>query len=67
LHRNCLLKHGTEEKVEDTGSWGRWCMQLLDDVTEKRKQWTLKEGALDCILEKTHFGRGHGPVTRETT
>jgi hypothetical protein len=20
LHRNCLLKHGTEEKVEDTGS-----------------------------------------------
>ena len=52
LHRNCLLKHITEGKVEGrtevTGRRGRRSNQLLDDLKEKRGCWKLKEETLDC-------------------
>jgi hypothetical protein len=71
LHRNCLLKHVTEGKLEGriemTGRRGRRSKQLLDDLKEKRRYWKLKEEALDCILWRTCFGRGYGPVVRQTT
>jgi hypothetical protein len=51
LHRNCLLKHVIEGKLEGriemTGRRGRRRKQLLDDLTEKRRYWNLKEEALD--------------------
>jgi hypothetical protein len=71
LRRNCLLKHVIEGKVEGriemTGRRGRRRKQLLDDLQEKRRYWKLKEEALDRILWRTRFGRGYGPVVRQTT
>jgi hypothetical protein len=71
LRRNCLLKHVIEEKLEGrikmTGRRGRRRKQLLDDLKEKKRYWKLKEEALDCTLWRTRFGRGYGPVVRQTT
>jgi hypothetical protein len=64
LRRNCLLKHVIEGKLE--GRKGRR-KQLLDDLKEKRRYWNLKEDALDRTLWRTCFGRGYGPVVRQTT
>jgi hypothetical protein len=50
LRRNCLLKHiiegSIEGKTEGTGRRGRICKQTLDDLTETRRCWKLKEEAL---------------------
>jgi hypothetical protein len=71
LRRNCLLKHVIEGKIdgriEMRGRRGRRRMQLLDDLKEKRSYWKLKEKALDRTLWRTRFGRGYGPVVRQTT
>jgi hypothetical protein len=71
LRRNCLLKHvieGTlEGRIEMTGRRGRRCKQLLDDLKEKRRYCKLKEEALDHTQWRTRFGRGYGPVVRQTT
>jgi hypothetical protein len=45
---------------------GRRRIQLLDDLKEKRSYWELKEEALDRTLWRTRFGRGYGPVVRQT-
>jgi hypothetical protein len=70
LRRNCLLKHVIEGKLEGriemTGRQGRRSKQLLDDLKEKRRYWKLKEEALDRRLWRTRFGRGYGPVVRQT-
>jgi hypothetical protein len=70
LRRNCLLKHVIEGKLEGriemTGRRGRLRKQLLDDLKEKRRYWKLKEEALDRTLWRTCFGRGYGPVVRQT-
>jgi hypothetical protein len=50
-----------------TGRRGRRRKQLLDDLKEKRRYWKLKEEALDCTQWRTRFGRGYGPVGRQTT
>jgi hypothetical protein len=71
LHRTCLLKHVIEGKLEGgiemTGKRGRRRKQLLDDLKEKRRYWKLKEEALDRTQLRTRFGRGYGPVVRQTT
>jgi hypothetical protein len=46
---------------------GRRRKQLLDDLKEKKRYWKLKEEALDHTLWRTGFGRGCGPVVRQTT
>jgi hypothetical protein len=70
LRRNCLLKHVIEGKLEGriemTGRRGRRRKQLLDDLKEKRRYWKLKEESLDSNLCRTRFGRGYGPVVRQT-
>ena len=45
---------------------GRRCKQLLDDPKGTRGYWKLKEEATDCTLCITCFGRGYGPVIRQT-
>jgi hypothetical protein len=40
---------------------------LLGDLKGKRRYWELKEEALDRTLRRTRFGRGYGPVVRQTT
>jgi hypothetical protein len=70
LRRNCLLKHAIKGalkgKIEMTGRRGRRRKQLLDGLKEKRRYWKLKEEALDRTLWRTSFGRGYGPVVRQT-
>jgi hypothetical protein len=70
LRRNCLLKHVIEGKIEGrieiTGRRGRRRKRLLDDLKGKRKYWKLKEEALDRTVLRTRFGRGYGPVVRQT-
>jgi hypothetical protein len=71
LFRNCLLKHVIEEKLEEriemTGRRERRRNQLLYDLKEKRRYWKLKEEALDRTLWRTSFGRGYGPLVRQST
>jgi hypothetical protein len=50
-----------------TGRRGRRHKQLLDDLKEKKIYWKLKEEALDRTVWRTRFGRGYGPVVRQTT
>jgi hypothetical protein len=68
---NCLLKRVTEEKIKGgikvTGRQGRKRRKLLDDLKERRRYSHLKEEALDRTMWRAPFGRGFGPVVRQTT
>jgi len=50
-----------------TGRRGKRRIQLLDDLKDKGKYWTLKEEALDRAVWRACFASSYGPVTRETT
>jgi len=69
--RNCLLKHVSEAKtggsVEVTGRRRRRRKLILDNLMEKTGYWRLKEETLDRIVWSSDFGRGCGPVVRQTT
>ena len=41
--------------------------QLLDDLKETEGDWKLKQEAPDGTVWRTGFGRGCGPVVRQTT
>jgi hypothetical protein len=71
LRRNCLLQRVAEGKIqggiEVTGRRGRRRKKLLDDLKERRGYSHLKEEALDRTMWRAQFGRGFGPVVRQTT
>ena len=71
LRRNCVLQRVTEGKIiggiEVTGRQGRRRRKLLDDLKERRGYSHLKEEALDRTMWRDRFGRGFGPVVRQTT
>jgi len=71
LRRNCLLQRVIEGKIkggiEGTGRWGRRRRKLLDDRMERRGYSQLKKEALDRTMWRARFGRGFGPVARQTT
>jgi hypothetical protein len=50
-----------------TGRRGRTRRKLLDDVKERRGYSRLKEEALDRTKWRVPFGRGSGPVVKQTT
>jgi len=50
-----------------SGRRGRIRRKLLDDVKERRRYSHLKEEALDRTMWRARFGRGFGPVIRQTT
>jgi hypothetical protein len=50
-----------------TARRGRRHKQILYDLKAKRSYWKLKEEELDRTVWRTHFGRGYGPVVRQTT
>jgi len=50
-----------------TGRQGRRRRKLLDDLKERREYSHLKEEALDRTMWRARFGRGFGPVVRQTT
>jgi hypothetical protein len=57
-----LLKEG---EIEMTGRRGRRRRKLLDDRKEKERL-LMKEEALDHTMWRARFGRGFGPVLRQT-
>jgi hypothetical protein len=71
LRRNCLLQRVIERKIqggiEVTKRQGRRRRKLLDDLKERRGYSHLKEKALDRTMWKACFGRGFGPVVKQTT
>jgi len=71
LRRNCLLQRVTEGKIREgievTGRQGRRRWKLLDDLKERRGYSHLKEETLDRTMWRARFGRGFGPVVRQTT
>jgi len=70
LCRNCLLQRVIEGKIqggiEVRGRQGRRRRKLLDDLKERRGYSYLKEEALDRTMWRAGFGRGFGPVVRQT-
>ena len=70
LRRNCLLKQVIEGKIKGemdvTRRWGRIRKKLLDDLKDRRGYSHLKEEALDRTMWRNRFGRGFGPVVRQT-
>jgi hypothetical protein len=70
LRRNCLLQLVIEGKIKEgrelAGRRGRTRRNLLNDLKEKRGYWKLKEEALYRTMWRARFGRGFGPVVRQT-
>ena len=70
MRTNCLLQRVTEGKIkggiEVTGRQGRRRRNLLHDLKERRGYSHLKEEALDRTMWRARFGRGFGPVVRQT-
>jgi hypothetical protein len=50
-----------------TGRRRRRRRKLLDDLKVRRRYSQLKEEALDRTKWRARFGRGFGPVVRQTT
>jgi len=71
LRRNCFLQRVTEGKIkggiEVTGRQGRRHRKLLDNLKERRGYSHLQEEALGHTMQTARFGRGFGPVVRQTT
>jgi hypothetical protein len=70
LPRNCPLKQVIEGEIkggiEVAGRRGRRRRKLLDDLKERRGYSHLKEEALARTIWRAGFGRGFGPVVRQT-
>jgi hypothetical protein len=71
FRRNYLLQQVIEGKIkggmEETGRRGRRRRKLLDDLKARRGYSLLMEEALDRTMWRPRFGRGFGPVVRQTT
>jgi len=70
LCRNYLLQRVIEGKIkgeiEMTRRRGRRRRKLLDDLKDRTGYSHLKEEALDRPMWRARFGRGFGPVVRQT-
>jgi hypothetical protein len=68
--RNCLVRQVIGRKIkgglEVTGRRGRRRRKRLDDLKERRGYSHLKEEALNRTIWTARFGRGFGPVVRQT-
>jgi hypothetical protein len=71
LRRKCLLRQIIEGKIKGgiyvPGRRGRRRRKLLDDLKERSGYSHLKEEALDRTMWRARFGKGFGPVVRQTT
>jgi hypothetical protein len=70
LRKNCLLQRVIKGKIKGgidvTERGGRRRRNLLDDLKERRGYSHLREKALDRTMWRARFGRGFGPVVRQT-
>jgi hypothetical protein len=62
-----FIKGKIQGEIEVTGRQGRRRTKLLDDLKERKGYSYLKEEALDRTMWRALFGRGFGPVVRQTT
>jgi hypothetical protein len=60
------MERKIEGRTEVKGRRGRRRTKIPDKLTEKRGYCKLKEAALDCTVWSTRFGKGCGPVVRQT-
>ena len=60
------VKEDRSGGIEVTGRRGKRRKKLLDDLKERRGYCRLKEEALDRTRWRAGFGRGVGPVVRQT-
>jgi len=71
LRRNCILQRVFEGKIkggiEVTGRRERRRRKLLDDLKERRGYSHLKEEAPYRTMWRARFGRGFGPVVKQTS
>jgi hypothetical protein len=67
LRRNCLLQRVTLGKIKGGIEVTGRSRKLLDDLKERKGYSHLKDEALERTMWRAHFGRGFGPVVRETT
>jgi hypothetical protein len=61
-----VIEGKLEGRIEMMGRRGRRRKQLLGDIKENKRYGKLKEEALDRTVWRTGFGRGYGPVVRQT-
>jgi hypothetical protein len=61
-----VIEGKVEGRIEMTGRRGRRRKQLLDELKETTRYWTLKQEELDSTLWRTRFGKVYGPVARQT-
>jgi hypothetical protein len=70
LRRNCLLRRIIEGKIKGwikvTERRGRRLRKLLDDLKERTGYSHQKEEALYRTMWRACFGRGFGPVVRQS-
>jgi hypothetical protein len=70
LRINYLLRQVIEGKIEGvlevTGRRGGRHRKLLDDLKVSRGYSHLEEEALDRTMWRARYGRGFGPVVRQT-
>ena len=66
LHRNCLLKQVTEGKIEVTRRWERRGTHLVEYMNAMTGYCKFTAEAPDHTIWITCFGRGYGPVIRQT-
>jgi len=61
-----VIEGKIKEVIEVSGRRGRRGRKLLDGLKERRGYFHLKEEALDRTILRVRFGRGFGPVVRQT-
>ena len=61
---NCFVHHGIEGEIEEAGRRVRRRKQLLDNFTETRRYWKLKDESSYRTLWRNGFVRAYGPVVR---
>jgi len=63
---NLIIEGKIKGGIEVTGRRGRKRRKLLDELKERRGYSQLKKEALDRTMWRARFGRGFGPVVRQT-
>jgi hypothetical protein len=63
---NTLMRGNTDGRIVVKGKRWRRSKQLVHDLKETKWWWKLQEEVLDRALWRTRFGRGCGPVGRQT-
>jgi hypothetical protein len=62
----CVYMCTEQLPQEVTGRQGRRRRKLLDDLKERKGYSHMKEEALDRTMWRARFGKGFGPVVRQT-